>query len=216
MSKKTTYTPALGYDFLTGGYDLAIKLTMPEKRFRQKLVEQIAPKKSEGILEFGFGTGQNLALVKQYCPEVNISGVDIDPKVKGIAEKKLLGLGLNIQLFLYEGKALPFGDDHFDVIYSCLVFHQLSSEQKKNSFLELFRILKPQGRLIIADWGKPSNFIMRMAFLPVQMLDGYKNTQENIENKLPDYMLQARFKKIKQTDYLNTMIGTLCYYTAQK
>jgi hypothetical protein len=38
--EKTAFTPALGYDFLTGWYDLTIKLTMPERKFRQLLVGQ--------------------------------------------------------------------------------------------------------------------------------------------------------------------------------
>ena len=33
------FIPALGYDFLSDYYDLAIKLTMPEKKFRNKLVD---------------------------------------------------------------------------------------------------------------------------------------------------------------------------------
>ena len=33
--EQKTYTPALGYDFLTAYYDLAIKITMPEKKFRK-------------------------------------------------------------------------------------------------------------------------------------------------------------------------------------
>lgn len=52
------FIPALGYDFLTTFYDLTIKLTMPEKKFRGLLVEAVNPQKGENILEFGFGTGQ--------------------------------------------------------------------------------------------------------------------------------------------------------------
>ena len=32
-----TFIPALGYDFLSEYYDLTIKLTMPEKQFRNKV-----------------------------------------------------------------------------------------------------------------------------------------------------------------------------------
>ena len=65
MKEQKEFIPALGYDFLTAYYDLAIKLTMPEKRFRSLLVEELNPQSGEKILEFGFGTGQNLLLVKQ-------------------------------------------------------------------------------------------------------------------------------------------------------
>lgn len=49
----TKFIPALGYDFLSDYYDLAIKLTMPEKKFRNKLVDLVNPQKNEKILEFG-------------------------------------------------------------------------------------------------------------------------------------------------------------------
>ena len=50
------FIPALGYDFLSEYYDLAIKLTMPEKKFRNKLIDFVNPVADEKILEFGFGT----------------------------------------------------------------------------------------------------------------------------------------------------------------
>ena len=70
QNKTTSFIPALGYDFLTAYYDMAIKLTMPEKKFRRILVESINPQDDESILEFGFGTGQNLILVKNQNPNI--------------------------------------------------------------------------------------------------------------------------------------------------
>ncbi len=40
---KTKFIPALGYDFLSDYYDLAIKITMPEKKFRNRLVDFCQP-----------------------------------------------------------------------------------------------------------------------------------------------------------------------------
>ena len=83
------FTPALGYHWMTGLYDLAIRLTMPEKRFRQKLVQETAPQPEESILEFGYGTGANLIKMAKASKNVAITGLDIDPKVRQIAIKKL-------------------------------------------------------------------------------------------------------------------------------
>ncbi len=41
--KNEKFIPALGYDFLTAYYDLTIKLTMPEKKFRRLLVNEVNP-----------------------------------------------------------------------------------------------------------------------------------------------------------------------------
>jgi ubiquinone/menaquinone biosynthesis C-methylase UbiE len=210
------FIPALGYDFLTAYYDLAIKLTMPEKRFRRLLVEEISPKPNEKTLEFGFGTAQNLLLVKQSCPNVDLRGLDIDPKVKEIANYKLAKNTLEIPLDLYDGVRLPYSDKQFDKVYSCLVFHQLDAETKLNCLKEIFRVLKPNGILIIADWGKAANPIMRLTFCFVQLLDGFKTTNDNVRGLMPSFMEKAGFDNISVSQSINTFIGTFSYFKARK
>jgi len=64
---------------------------------------------------------------------------------------------IKIPLHLYDGNELPFADDSFDKVYSCLVFHQLDAETKLKCLIELNRVLKPNGKVIIADWGQYPN-----------------------------------------------------------
>jgi ubiquinone/menaquinone biosynthesis C-methylase UbiE len=116
MQTTPNFIPALGYDFLTAYYDLAIKLTMPEKKFRRLLVDTIKPKSDEKILEFGFGTAQNLLLVTKECANVDLRGVDIDPKVKEIAAYKIAKNNHSIPLDLYDGVMLPYANNQFDTV----------------------------------------------------------------------------------------------------
>jgi len=210
------FIPALGYDFLSDYYDLAIKLTMPEKKFRNKLVDYINPKENEKILEFGFGTGQNIIILKQRFPESDVQGVDIDPKIKSIAEYKLNKTGIEAPLFLYDGNKLPFEDDSFDKVYSSLVFHQLDLISKLKCLLEINRILKPNGELIIGDWGKAKTKWMRLSFYLVQLLDGFKTTTDNVNGLMTKYITDAGFKNVEEISYINTSIGTYSYYKAYK
>lgn len=214
MKKK--YTPALGYDFLTAYYDMAIKITMPEKRFRALLIDELNPLDNETILEFGFGTGQNLILAKSKNPKTKFTGVDIDPKVREIALHKLSKHNLSIPLDLYNGANLPYQDNQFDKIYSCLVFHQLDAETKLNCLKELNRVLKPNGKLIIADWGKASKKLMRFTFGFVQLLDGFKTTNDNVKGLMPTFIKNAGFENVKISKSINTVIGTFSYYIANK
>lgn len=216
QNKTTSFIPALGYDFLTAYYDMAIKLTMPEKKFRRILVESIYPQDDESILEFGFGTGQNLILVKNQNQNIRLTGLDIDPKVKDIANYKLAKNNLTVPLDLYSGNIFPYPDNHFDKIYSCLVFHQLDADTKANSLKEIYRVLKTPGELIIADWGKADNKIMRLTFGIVQMLDGFKTTDDNVKGNMPEYIAKGGFENVKITQSLNTAIGTFSYFKAQK
>lgn len=215
MSDKK-FIPALGYDFLTMYYDLAIKLTMPEKKFRRLLVESINPQDNEVILEFGFGTGQNLILVKNKNPNIELIGLDIDPKVKEITTYKLKKNKLEIPLNLYDGNNFPHQDNQFDKVYSCLVFHQLDAETKNNCLKEIYRVLKPGGELIIADWGKAQNKLMRFTFGLVQILDGFKTTNDNVKGKMPQFIEKAGFHNVSISQSINTIIGTFSYFRAIK
>jgi ubiquinone/menaquinone biosynthesis C-methylase UbiE len=210
------YIPALGYDFLTVFYDLAIKLTMPEKIFRGLLINEINPQDNETILEFGFGTGQNLILAKAQNTNTKFIGVDIDPKVREIAIHKLEKQNITVDLDLYNGVKLPYQDNQFDKIYSCLVFHQLDAETKLNCLKELHRVLKPNGKLIIADWGKAQNKLMRFAFGFVQLLDGFKTTNDNAKGLMPTFITNAGFLNITITKSIDTLLGTFSYFTATK
>jgi len=210
------FIPALGYDFLSDYYDLAIKLTMPEKKFRNKLVDYINPKENEKILEFGFGTGQNIIILKQRFPESDVQGVDIDPKIKSIAEYKLNKTGIEAPLFLYDGNKLPFEDNSFDKVYSSLVFHQLDMITKLKCLLEINRILKPNGELVIGDWGKAKTKWMRFSFYIVQLLDGFKTTNDNVRGLMPNFIERAGFDNVFIAHSINTAIGTFSYFTARK
>lgn len=216
MIENKGFIPALGYDFLTAYYDLTIKVTMPEHKFRQLLVTQVAPQADEQILEFGFGTGSNLLLMNQHNPAAILTGVDIDAKVRDIATHKLEKKGINLSLDLYQGGALPYADSSFDKVYSCLVFHQLDAETKLNCLCEIHRVLKPSGDLIIADWGKAANFLMRLTFGLVQILDGFKTTNDNVRGLMPEFITQADFQNPIISQSINTAIGTFSYFKASK
>lgn len=214
MSKE--YIPALGYNWLTNLYDWAIKLTMPESKFRNRLIDYLNPKNSDTILEFGFGTGQNLIIASNRNNSAYYVGLDIDPKVKHIAEEKFKKIGLKIKLDLYDGNLFPYADNTFDKVFSSLVFHQLDKNTKSACLNEINRVLKPDGEIIIGDWGKAKSKFMRFTFYIVQVLDGFKTTSDNVNGLIPEYMINARFKNVSEIDYINTKIGSYCYYTGVK
>ncbi|MFN5054792.1 MAG: class I SAM-dependent methyltransferase [Bacteroidota bacterium] len=195
---------------------MANKITMPEKKFRRLLFEEINPQANEKILEFGFGTGQNLILVNKANSKAKLEGLDIDPKVKAIAEHKLAKNKIELPLHLYDGGILPFTDNSFDKVYSCLVFHQLDAETKLNCLQELNRVLKPNGKLVIADWGKAQNKLMRFTFRLVQLLDGFKTTNDNVKGLMPDFISKAGFDNVLVTKSINTAIGTFSYFNGTK
>ena len=215
-TEKKAFIPALGYSFLTAWYDLAIKLTMPERKFRGKLVDELDPKDGETILEFGFGTAQNLILAFQRNHKAVLAGLDIDPAINSIAAHKLGKLGYDIALHLYDGTTFPFANNSFDKVFSSLVFHQLDRETKLACIKEIFRVLKPGGALVVGDWGKARNRAARLSFYLVQILDGCKTTSDNVNGLLPLFIEQGGFQNVTESGFINTKIGTFSYYKARK
>lgn len=87
---------------------------------------------------------------------------------------------------------------------------------KLKCLLEINRILKPNGELIIGDWGKAKTKWMRFSFYLVQLLDGFKTTTDNVNGLMIKYITDAGFKNVQEVDYINTSIGTYSYYKAEK
>jgi ubiquinone/menaquinone biosynthesis C-methylase UbiE len=81
---------------------------------------------------------------------------------------------------------LPYPDASFDRVISSLLFHHLTRENKERTLREVFRVLRPGEELHVADWGKAQNWPMRVAFLLVQMLDGFETTADNVNGLLPE------------------------------
>jgi SAM-dependent methyltransferase len=216
MASTKSFTPALGYGWLTRFFDFSIRLTMPEREFRRRTVETLDPRSGEKILNFGFGTGQNLVRIKRKAPGAELYGIEIDPKVKEIAERKLAAAGENAELQLYDGVTFPFEDGSFDKVFSSLVFHHLNAETKRNSLRELRRVLKPGGELLICDFGEAKNSLMRLGYGLVQLIDGFETTADNVKGRIPDYITEAGFHDAREADFINTSLGTFSYYKAVK
>ena len=57
---------------------------------------------------------------------------------------------------------------------------------------------------------------MRLAFLPVQVLDGFETTTDNVKGRLPELCRRAGFQDVQQKSCVRTLFGTLSFYQATK
>ena len=213
MKKK--YIPALSFDFLTGYYDWIIKRVMP-RDFREIFVQQINPGINEKILDFGTGTSEMAILLKKKMPTINITGIDVDLNVLNIAKRKITKQKLDIQVLEYDGKVFPFQNNYFNKVVSCLVFHHLSPNQKMDALREIFRVLKNDGKIYIADWGLERNSTKIKILNFFKYFEALKNIGEHGKGLFPQYIVKAGFMNLVEIRNIKTKTGTLCYYQANK
>lgn len=70
-------------------------------------------------------------------------------------------------------------------------------------------ILRPGGRIHVADWGRPHDPLMRMLSVSVRILDGSASTRDSLAGALPALLADAGFTEVIETGAWRTPIGTL-------
>ncbi len=215
-SKDGKYLKALRFDWLTKHYDRIVAMTTRESYFKKKLIAQSHLKDNDMIIDIGSGTGTLAIMIKKSNPKLIVTGVDADAQIISIAEKKLAIEGVKVSFEAAMSNNLPFKDESYECCFSSLFFHHLTDEDKSKTFIEIFRVLNQGGQLHVADWGKPTNFIMRLLFFIVQFLDGFETTSSNVKGKLPELMRKAGFSDVKTVQEIPTMLGTMTVYSARK
>lgn len=210
---ETRYIPALRFRWLTQWYDSLMAWVFPESHVHSALMDSTNIQPGQFILDFGTGTASLAIRIKQRHPLPELVGLDVDPDALKIAQQKIEKAGVDLELLQYDGEVLPYPDATFDRVVTCLVLHHLDHMQKRRSLRELRRVLKENGSLHVADWGKPSNFLMRLNFYLVQLLDGFKTTDENVQGRLPQVFHESGFAMMIESSRVDTILGTMRIYS---
>ena len=210
------YLPALRFSVLAPFYDPLVALTLRERTFKHELRRQADVGPGHAVLDVGCGTGTLAIWMKQACPDIAMTGIDADPAMLTRAKGKAERVGVEIAFEQGLSSHLPYADRMFDRIVSSLFFHHLTRVETEKTVAEMFRVLKPGGLLCVADWGKPTNALMRWLFWPVQFFDGFSRTQDNVAGLLPHLFRQGGFSEVAVQGSLTTVHGSLAFYRAAK
>ena len=105
----------------------------------------------EQVLDIGCGAGVDTILAAIIVgPKGSVIGVDIVSEMIARAESNLQMMDLdNVKFQRISGENLPFSDDTFDVVTSNGVINLIPD--KETAMSEIIRVLKPAGRLMVAD-----------------------------------------------------------------
>jgi SAM-dependent methyltransferase len=109
------------------------------------------PQAGQTVLDLGCGAGfDTLLAAKKVGPSAKLFGVDMTPQMVAKARNNAENLGLiNVEFILGEIEHLPLPNASFDLVISNGVFNLCPD--KPSVLSEVFIVLKPNGRLQMAD-----------------------------------------------------------------
>lgn len=210
------YVPALGLHALTPLYDLVVRLGTPERAFRGALVEQAGILPGHRVLDVGCGTGTLAVAIMAAHPAAEVLGIDLDAWVLDRGREKARRAGVEVRFERASAMALPYPDGSFDRVVSSMMLHHLAREEKRMALTEALRVLAPGGELHVADWGRPHNACMRVAFTLVRAFDGWNRMKDVSEGVLPRLLAEAGFGGVEEGRRFSTAYGTLVLFRARR
>lgn len=178
-----------------GRYDIVVKLLAlgKDRALRQKTVEVAQVRPGDQVLDVGCGTGDLTFAAKAVAgPTGRVSGIDAASEMIEVARSKVAKANAEIDFKVDVVEQLSFPDNTFDVVLSSLMMHHLPDDLKRAGLAEIYRVLKPGGRLLVVDFKRPTTSLGRM-LMPVMM---HRSMPSGAQD-LPALMAAAGFVQIE-------------------
>lgn len=206
------YIPALGIRALTPFYDLIQRWVVRDTRFKSRLIEQAGIQAGHRVLDLGCGTGTLAIMVKRAQPDAEVVGLDADPQMLKVAFTKAAREAIPVTFDQGMAFSLPYPDASFDRVLSSLMIHHLKTPDKEKTAQEIYRILKPGGRLHVIDFGKPQTPYGKLL---VPFLQKFEEANDNVDGRLPGIFEQAGLRVREASDFM-TFFGSLTFLYGEK
>ena len=145
------------YDLLNRLFSLGI-----DQGWRRKVVRLLGAEPVQHLLDVATGTA-DLAIMAAPKAE-RVTGIDISEGMLSHGRVKVTKRQLEKKVTLQQADstALPFADGTFDAV--TVAFGVRNFEDLQRGLVEMFRVLKPNGRLFVLEFSKPLHTPMRQLF----------------------------------------------------
>ncbi|MCL4536277.1 MAG: methyltransferase domain-containing protein [Nitrospirae bacterium] len=161
MNKKTSGYYRDEFNKMAWIYDPAVSLIGAifggEKRIRRKILRLADIKVGDKVLDIGCGTGTSaLIIARDVGDKGEVVGIDLSEKMLDIAKRKIDRSGFhNVTFLKANAEDITYHDSYFDKITAFAVLHEMNHEGRINTLREIYRLLKLEGKALIADYDLP-------------------------------------------------------------
>lgn len=153
------------FDNISGKYDLLNRILSMgiDVSWRKKVVKSVKNQNPKTILDIATGTG-DLAIAMAKATDAKITGFDLSAGMLEVGKRKIAEENLQDRIEMIQGDAekMPFADDSFDVI--TVAFGVRNFENLKKGLDDIYRVLKPGGKLIILEFSQPQAAPMKQLY----------------------------------------------------
>lgn len=141
-------------------YDFVARLLTLKRgsNLHERLADLAGLAPGETILDVGCGTG-SLALAAKARVGAGgmVHGIDASKEMIGRASRKAQRRRMPVDFRIASVEALPFPEHSFDVVFSTLMLHHLPRPLRRACAVEITRVLRPGGRVLMADFRAPAH-----------------------------------------------------------
>ncbi|GIH68569.1 class I SAM-dependent methyltransferase [Sphaerimonospora thailandensis] len=132
------------------------QMVFAERRFFADTRAWVCGQATGDVLEVAVGTGLNL---NHYSHDVRLTGVEWSPSMLAVARRRADETGRRVDLQQGDARTLGFTDGRFDTVVC--TFSLCAIEDERKALAEMARVLRPGGRLLLADHVESSAWPVR-------------------------------------------------------
>jgi demethylmenaquinone methyltransferase/2-methoxy-6-polyprenyl-1,4-benzoquinol methylase len=124
-------------------------------RLRAMIADNLQVQPGDHVLDVGCGPGRlATVLAERIAPNGSVCGIDPSPQMIKRATARARKHRVTVDFRVGYAQQLPFADATFDAVSCTLALHHVADDDQQTAVAEMYRVLKPDGRLLIAEFGK--------------------------------------------------------------
>lgn len=179
-----------------------------ERRLRAAFLDFAGAGPGDAVLDIGCGTGTLLlAAAERVGPTGSLAGVEPAPEMAARARTKTAGRVPPVSVVEAGAERLPFPDGAFDAVLCTLVLHHLAPGQAPAALREMRRVLRPGGRLLLADLQAPRSLAAAMSL--VTLLHGGPQASPDGLRDIEGLLAGLGFTDVQRRDLGRGAIGAV-------